>query len=73
MSENDRKFAETDFPVKCANTGKKLAYAYEYFKSIDDYRKPIDNLKKEDFLSKLKNASPSGEEIERPKKNCRVV
>ena len=34
--------------------------------SIDDYKKP-DNLKKEDFFSKLKNDYPDDEEIERTK------
>ena len=43
---------------------KKIAYQYEYFKSIDDYQKPVDNLKKEDFFSKLKNKIPDGDEIE---------
>ena len=30
----------------------KLAYPYEYLKSFDDYPKPVNDLKKEDFLSK---------------------
>ena len=46
---------------------KNLAYAYEYFKSIDDYQKPVDNLRNEDFFSKLKNDDPSDKEIERTK------
>ena len=44
---------------------KKVAYPYEYFSSIDDYQKPVDNLKKEHFFSKLKNKCPDDEEIER--------
>ena len=44
---------------------KKLAYPYEYFNSIDDYQKPVDNLKKEHFFSKLKNKCPDDEEIGR--------
>ena len=44
---------------------KKLAYPYEYFNSIDDYQKPVNNLKKEHFFSKLKNKCPDDEEIER--------
>ena len=35
--------------------------------SIDDYQKPVDNLKKEDFFSKLKNDYSSDKEIERTK------
>ena len=44
---------------------KKLAYPYQYFNSIDDYKKPFDSFKKEDFFSKLKNECPDDEEIER--------
>ena len=44
---------------------KKFAHPYEYFNSIDDYQKPVDNLKKEGFFSKFKNKYPSGKEIER--------
>ena len=44
---------------------KKLAYLNEYFNSIDDYQKSVNNLKKEDFFSKLKNDYPSDKETER--------
>ena len=47
---------------------KKLAYPYEKFNSIDDYQKPVDNLKIEYFFSKLKNDYPDDEEIKRVKK-----
>ena len=46
---------------------KKLAYPFEYFISLDDYQKPFDILKKENFFSILKNFHPSDEEIERTK------
>ena len=36
---------------------------------MDDYQKPVNNLKEEDFFSNLKNDYPSDEEIERAKKN----
>ena len=49
MGENDLKFLKTGFPNKWKYLTKKLAYPYEYFNSIDDYQKPVDNLKKEDF------------------------
>ena len=45
---------------------KKLAYPYEYFNSIDYYKKPNDNIKK-NFFSKLKNDYPNDDEIERTK------
>ena len=65
MRENDLKILKTGFPDKWKYLTKKLAYPYEYFNSIDDYKKPVDNLKKEDFFSKLKNKCPDDEEIER--------
>ena len=44
-----------------------LAYPYEYFNSIDDYKNVVHNLKKEDFFSKLKNKCPDDREIQRTK------
>ena len=63
--ENDLKILKTGFPDKWKYLTKKLAYPYEYFNSIDDYQKPVDDLKKEDFFSKLKNKCPDHAEIER--------
>ena len=56
-----------EFPDKWQYLNKKLAYPYEYFNSIDDYQKPVDNLKKEDFFSKLKIDYPDDDEIARTK------
>ena len=67
MGENDLKILKTGFPNKWKYLTKKLAYPYEYFNSIDDYQKPVDNLKKEDFFNKLKNKCPDNEEIEKTK------
>ena len=55
MGENDLKTLKIGFPDKWKYLTKKSAYPYEYFNSIEDYQKPVDNLKKEDFFSKLKN------------------
>ena len=66
-SENDLKSLKTEFPDKWKYLTRKLAYPYEYFNSLDGYRKPVDNLKKNDFFSKLKNDYPNDEEIERTK------
>ena len=65
MGENDLKILKTEFPDKWKYLTKKLADPYEYFNSIQDYQKTVENLKKEDFFSKLKNDYPSDEEIER--------
>ena len=67
MGEDDLKILETGFPDKWKYLTKNLAYPYDYFNRIDDYQKPGDNLKKEDFFSKLKNGYPDDKEIERTK------
>ena len=67
MGENDLKILKTEFRDKWKFLSKKLAYPYESFNSIDDYQKPVDNLKKEHFFSKLKNGYPDDEEIQRTK------
>ena len=65
MGENDLKILKIGFPDKWKYLTKKLAYPFEYFNSIDDYQKPVNNLKKEDFFSKLKNKCPNDKEIQR--------
>ena len=46
-------------------SNKKRACPYEYFISMDDYQKLVDNLKKEDFCSKVKNACLDDKGVER--------
>ena len=46
MGDNDPKLLKTRFPNKWKYLTKTLAFPYEYFNSIDDYQKPVDNLKK---------------------------
>ena len=72
MGENDLKILKTGFPDKWKYLTKKLAYPYEYFNSIEDYQKPVDNLKKEHFFSKLKNKCPDDEEIERTEEIIKI-
>ena len=67
MGENDLKILKTGFPDKWKHLTKNLAYPYEFFNCIEDYQKLVDNLKKEDFFSILKNKGPDDEEIERTK------
>ena len=74
MSANDLKILKTEFPDnRWKYLTRKLAYPYEYFNSRDDYQKPVDNLKKEDFSSKLKNKCPDDEEIERTKLKLSIL
>ena len=47
MGENDLKLLKTGFPDKWKYLTKKLAYPYEYINSIEEYQKPVNNLKKE--------------------------
>ena len=67
LDEDEFKSLKKEFPDKWQYLNKKLAYPYQYFNSIDDYQKPVDNLKKEDFFNKLKNDYPDDDEIERTK------
>ena len=64
LSENDFKIFKTQWKYLT----KILAYPYEYFKRLDDYQKPVDNIKKYDFFSKFKKTDyPSDDEKERTK------
>ena len=67
LDEDDFKILKKEFPDKWQYLNKKLAYPYQYFNSINDYKKPGNDLKKEDFFSKLKNDYPDDEEIKRTK------
>ena len=67
LDEDDFKILKKEFPDKWQYLNKKLAYPYQYFNNIDDYKKPVDKLEKEDFFSKLKNNYPYEDEIERTK------
>ena len=73
MGENDLRKSKTGFPDKRRYLTKKLAYPYEFFNCIEDYQKPVDILKKEDFFSKLKNKCPDDEEIERTKEIIKIL
>ena len=72
LDEDDFKTLKKEFPDKWQYLNKKLAYPYQNFNSIDDYQKPVDNLKKEDFFSKLKNECPDDDETERTKEIIKV-
>ena len=65
IGEKDLKILKTGFPDKWKYLTKKLAYPYEFFNSIDDCQKAVDNLKKEYFFSKLKNKRPDDVEIQK--------
>ena len=65
LDEDDFKILKKEFPDKWQYLNKKLAYPYEYFNSIDDYKKPVHNLENKYFFSELKNKCPDDKEIDR--------
>ena len=52
LNEDDFKILKKEFTDNWQNLNKKLAYAYQYFNSIDNYRISFKNIKK-DFFSKF--------------------
>ena len=54
LNEHEFKILKNEFLDEWQYLNKKEAYPYEYSNSIDDYQKLVNNLKKEDFFSKLK-------------------
>ena len=67
LDVEDFKILKKKFPDKWQYLNKKLAYPYEYFNNIDDYKKTVNNLRRENFFSKLKKDYPDDDEIERTK------
>ena len=67
MGEKGLKILKTGFPDKWKFLTKKLAYPYEFFNSLDDYQKPVNNLHKEEFFSKIENKYPTDKNTERTK------
>ena len=65
MGEHDLKILKTEFPDKW-----KL---YEYFNSIEDYTKSVDNLENKDFFSKLKNKCPDDKEFDRTREIIKKI
>ena len=53
-SEKDPKFLKTEIRDKRKYLSKKVAYPYEYFNSIDDYQKTVNNSKKRTSLLNCK-------------------
>ena len=53
LGEDDFVIFRNEFPDKPQYLNKKLAYPYQYFSTFDDYQKPVNKLKREDFLSKF--------------------
>ena len=71
LDEDDFKILKKEFTEKWLYLNKKLAYPYEYFNSINDYKKPVHNLENKGFFSKLKNKCPDDKEIDRTREIIR--
>ena len=50
VDEDEFKILRKEYPDKWHYLIKKLVYPYQNFNSIDDYKKPVDNLKKRRLL-----------------------
>ena len=61
-----------EFPDKWEYLIYELAYPSECFKSIDGYQKPSNDLREEDFFSKLKIGYLDDTEIERTKEVIKI-
>ena len=53
LDNDDFLILKKEFTDNWQYLNEKLANPSEYFNNIDDYKKPVDNLKKEDFFSKM--------------------
>ena len=62
---NDHEILRSGFPDKWDYLSKKLAYPHKNFTTLDDYQRPDEIFKKEDFFSKLDIDYPTAEEKER--------
>ena len=63
------------FPDHWKLLKNKLAYPYEFYKTLEDYEKPIDELLKADkeaYFSKTKNKIPNQNEIDRTNEIIRL-
>ena len=72
FDEDDFIIFKKEFPDNRNLLNKKLAHPYEFFDEIEDYEKPVDNLKKQYFFSRLKNKCPDDNEIERTKQIVKI-
>ena len=68
LKEDDYIHLKKHFPNHWMLLKNKLAYPYEFYKTLEDYERPIDDLLKagnEAYFSKTKNKLPDQEEIDR--------
>ena len=75
LKDDDYIHLKKHFPNHWMLLKKKLAYPYEYYKTLEDYEKPIDELLEsvnKTYFSKTKNKIPDQEEIDRTNEFIRL-
>ena len=68
LKDDDYFHLKRQFPNHWKLLKNKLAYPYEFYKTLEDYGKPIEeliNYGKEAYFSEAKNKIPDKEEIDR--------
>ena len=65
LTHDDLIILKQEFNNEWELLSNKLAYPYEYFKSMETYMRDISEIRKKDYFSKLTNKNPDDEEIER--------
>ena len=75
LKDDDSIHLKKHFPNHWMLLKNKLAYPYEYYKTLEDYEKPIDELLESGnkaCFSKTKNKIPDQEEIDRTNEIIRI-
>ena len=75
LNDQDYIHLKQQFPNHWMLLKEKLAYPYEFFKTLEDYEKPIKNFLrsgKEAYFSKVKNECHDQEEIDRTNEIIKV-
>ena len=72
LVDGDFEILKKEFPDNWEYLNKNLAYPFEYFNCINDYKKISWRFKEGDFFSKLKIYYPADKEIERTKETINI-
>ena len=76
LKDDDYNHIKKHFPNHWMLLKNKLAYPYEFYKTLEDYETPIDELLKagnEAYFSKTKNKLPDKEEIGRTNEIIKII
>ena len=76
LKDDDYNHIKKHFPNHWMLLKNKLAYPYEFYKTLEDYETPIDELLKagiEAYFSKTKNKLPDREEIDRTNEIIKII